>query len=138
MKGKSKGKRYRWNPPLWFIGTYIINFSSCLFLTKVFHNYLVLLELLLAVWQFWAWWQPAACINHRLDEVELYRQTSYCDLPHGPHFEQVKEGWIKTIISLTSSNNQFSEFQISNIYNKIFVLIFFNDSDNTSLSFFEI
>ena len=27
-------------------------------------------------------------------------------------------------MSLTSSNNQFSEFRISNIYNKIFVLIF--------------
>ena len=41
-------------------------------------------------------------------------------------------------ISLTSSNNQFSEFRISNIYNKIFVLIFFNDSENTFWGFFEI
>ena len=69
----------------WHVCTYLYNnFFSCLFLTKVFHNYLVLLESSLAVWEFWDWWQPAACINHRLDEVELYRQTSYCDLPHGP------------------------------------------------------
>ena len=32
-------------------------------------------------------------------------------------------------ISFSSSNNQFSEFRISNIYNEIFVLIFFNDSE---------
>ena len=43
-----------------------------------------------------------------------------------------------SIILLTSSNNQISEFRIPNIYNKNFVLIFFNDSENTFWGFFEI
>ena len=44
----------------------------------------------------------------------------------------------ETDILLTSLNNQFSEFRILNIYNEIFVLIFFNDSENTFWGFFKI
>ena len=47
--------------------------------------------------------------------------------------------WILSyIILLMSSNNQISEFRIPNIYYKIFVLIFFNDSENTFWGFYEI
>ena len=38
---------------------------------------------------------------------------------------------IQSFILLTSSNNQMSKFRIPNIYNEIFVLIFFNDPGNT-------
>ena len=41
-------------------------------------------------------------------------------------------------ILLTSPNKQISEFRIPNIYDEIFVLIFFNDSENTFWGFFEI
>ena len=43
----------------------------------------------------------------------------------------------KAFILLTSPNNQISEFRIPNIYNQIFVLIFFNDSAHTILGALE-
>ena len=57
-------------------------------------------------------------------------------------FQNYESGfpWITWQLSIlpTSPNNQISEFQIPNIYNQIFVLIFFNDSENTFWGFFEI
>ena len=72
-----------------------------------------------------------------LGKMVLTRQSFKSQGSFWPSFNK---GYViyRPIILLTSSNNQIYEFRIPNIYNEIFVLIFFNDSENKFWDFFKI